>query len=157
MSNSLGHTVSYHLHVPQRIFSRMSNELEHARKARIVLGSSLDELFDPSLWSLLNPILKPSLGISRPKTGKLHMVFVLPPLKIWFVGLLHHLTPSFMYLMHCCSNTVFMKVSIGMCTVDGQKVPNVYNTICPTYQRFPSQGNARRKTQAAVAFVFRFF
>ena len=32
-----------------------------------------------------------------------------------------------------------------------------YNSICPTYQRFPSQGKARRQTQAAVAFVFRYF
>ena len=53
------------------IITRMSNELEHARKARIVLGSSLDELFDPSLWSLFNPILKISLQISIPKAGTL--------------------------------------------------------------------------------------
>ena len=106
----------------------MSNELEHARTARIVLGSNLDELFNPSLWSLLNPILKPSLGISRPKTGKLHMVFVLPPLKIWFVGLLHNFPSSIksMYLMHCCSFCLWRCLYVGMCTVDGHKAPNVY-------------------------------
>ena len=37
---------------------RMSNELEHARKARILKGSRLDELFDPSLRSPIDPILR---------------------------------------------------------------------------------------------------
>ena len=32
-----------------------------------------------------------------------------------------------------------------------------YNSICPTCQRFPSQGKARRYTQISVAFVFRYF
>ena len=48
--------------------ARMSNELEHARKSRIVKGSRLDELFDPSLRFSIDPILKPYSMGSKSKT-----------------------------------------------------------------------------------------